>query len=170
MHLLFLVPLTTGLVSGYLFKNAVDEMAYLTGVITIVSLFLSLVLAPWQLQLLLLVLVIISTRKFLLLNQSQAEFAETQSQFLSNNSTNPQPALLESELGKQEMTSKYRGVSYKPPMTTAITTAQTERELIGKYRGTSWNRAIKQGSKLQANAKLKYRGARASNHSSVEDK
>ena len=159
MHLLFLVPLTTGLVSGYFFKNAVDEMAYLTGVITIVSLFLSLVLAPWQLQLLLLVLVIFSTRKLLLLNQSPPDLPD-QAQLSTTSAV--------SELNQQETTSKsskYRGISYKP-MAASTTLLETEGELTGKYRGASWKtRNTKQASML-VNPKLKYRGAKARNQAS----
>ncbi len=65
MHLFFLIPLVTSLVAGYIFNNYADEMAYLMGSITVVSIILSLVLAPWQIQLLILMLVIISTKRLL---------------------------------------------------------------------------------------------------------
>ncbi|OCQ94461.1 hypothetical protein BCD64_07200 [Nostoc sp. MBR 210] len=65
MPLVFLIPLFTGLATGYLSKKCSDELAYLTGVFTIISLVVSLVLAPWQIQLLLLVVVFVSTNKFL---------------------------------------------------------------------------------------------------------
>lgn len=65
MHLLFLIPLATSLVAAYIFNNSADEMAYLMGSVTIVSIILSLVLAPWQIQLLILMFVIISTKQLL---------------------------------------------------------------------------------------------------------
>ncbi|MCC5637270.1 hypothetical protein LC593_15655 [Nostoc sp. CHAB 5844] len=65
MPLFFLIPLLAGLATGYLSKKCSDELAYLTGVFTIVSLVVSLVLAPWQIQLLLLVFVVITTNKLL---------------------------------------------------------------------------------------------------------
>jgi uncharacterized membrane protein (Fun14 family) len=71
MALFFLVPLFTGLVTGYLSKKCHDEVAYLIGVFTVISLFISLVLAPWQIQLLLLILVIISTQKLLRNNENK---------------------------------------------------------------------------------------------------
>lgn len=71
MYLPFLIPLTTAIVAGYIFKNSADEMAYLTGLVTLVSLILSLVLAPWQLQLLVLMLVLVSTKRLLLENESK---------------------------------------------------------------------------------------------------
>ena len=61
----FLIPLFTGLVTGYIFKKSNDEIAYIAGVFAAVSLILSLVLAPWQIQFGLLVLVLISTNKLL---------------------------------------------------------------------------------------------------------
>lgn len=69
MHLFFLVPLMTGVVSAYIFNKSAEEMADLSGLVTIVSIILTLILAPWQLQLLVLIAVIISTRRLLLQNE-----------------------------------------------------------------------------------------------------
>jgi uncharacterized membrane protein (Fun14 family) len=71
MPLFFLVPLFTGLVTGYLSKKCHDEVAYLIGVFTTISLFISLVLAPWQIQLILLMLVLISTHRLLRNNENK---------------------------------------------------------------------------------------------------
>lgn len=76
MHLLFLIPLMTSIVAGYIFKNSADELADITDSVTLVSLILSLVLAPWQLQLLVLMLVIISTRRLLLQNESRMQLED----------------------------------------------------------------------------------------------
>jgi hypothetical protein len=65
MSLFFLIPLTISLVTGYIFKNSAADMAELMILATVFSLILSLVLAPWQLQLLVLILVLISTRRVL---------------------------------------------------------------------------------------------------------
>ncbi len=65
MPLFFLVTLFTGLITGYLVRQSNDEIAYIAGVFAIISLVLSLVLAPWQIQFMLLVVVIASTNKFL---------------------------------------------------------------------------------------------------------
>ena len=73
MHLFFLIPLITALLTSYIFKKSSDEMAYLTGIITLVSLILCLVLAPWQLQLLVLGLVLFSTKKLLQQNESRMQ-------------------------------------------------------------------------------------------------
>lgn len=71
MPLFFLVPLFTGLVTGYLSQKCHDEVAYLIGVFTAISLFVSLVLAPWQIQLVLLILVLISTHRLLRNNENK---------------------------------------------------------------------------------------------------
>ena len=65
MCLLFLIPLTITLVAGYIFKDSAADIAELMILTTVFSLILSLVLAPWQLQLLVLILVLISTRRVL---------------------------------------------------------------------------------------------------------
>ncbi|MBE9199725.1 MULTISPECIES: hypothetical protein [unclassified Nodularia (in: cyanobacteria)] len=66
MHLSFLIPLCTGLACGYVSKKCHGEIAYLISLFTILSLILSLVLAPWQFQLVLLIVVLVSTDRFLL--------------------------------------------------------------------------------------------------------
>lgn len=66
MHLVFLIPLTTAILASFIFKDPTDnEIGYLTGLATIVGLILSLVLAPWQLQLLVLIFVTIVTGRLL---------------------------------------------------------------------------------------------------------
>ncbi|MEA5552814.1 hypothetical protein VB713_17870 [Anabaena cylindrica UHCC 0172] len=64
MPLFFLIPICTGLVTGY-FLNQKDEIAYIAGVFTSVSLILSLILAPWQIQLGLLMIVLVGSKKLL---------------------------------------------------------------------------------------------------------
>jgi type IV secretory pathway TrbD component len=65
MPLFFLIPLCTALATGYLFKKSNDEIAYLAGVFTAISLILSLVLAPWQIQFGLLIMVFAITNRLL---------------------------------------------------------------------------------------------------------
>lgn len=65
MPMFFLVPLVAGIATGYISKKCQDEIAYLTGIFTVLSLVLSLVLAPWQIQALLLILVLAGTNKLL---------------------------------------------------------------------------------------------------------
>ncbi|MEM7726938.1 MAG: hypothetical protein AAF208_11295 [Cyanobacteria bacterium P01_A01_bin.45] len=65
MPLLFLIPLCTGLVSGYIFQKSIDEVGYLAGLISAISIVISLIIAPWEIQLVLLILVLIVTKKLL---------------------------------------------------------------------------------------------------------
>ncbi|WP_414527669.1 hypothetical protein [Nodularia chucula] len=65
MHLSFLIPLCTALATGYVSKKCDGEIAYLISLFTVISLILSLILAPWQFQLLLLILVLVGTERFL---------------------------------------------------------------------------------------------------------
>ncbi len=83
MHLLFLIPLTTSLVAGYIFNKSAQEMADLSGSVAVISLILSLVLAPWQFQLLVLILVIISTRKLLRQNEYKMQLKDNKRQQLN---------------------------------------------------------------------------------------
>lgn len=71
MGLFFLIPLCTALATGYLFQKSTDEVAYLAGVFAAISLILSLVLAPWQIQFGLLIVVFMITNKFLQQNGSK---------------------------------------------------------------------------------------------------
>lgn len=72
MVLAFLLPLLTALVSGYLFQKSTDEIGYLAGGVAIISFVISLILAPWEIQLLLLLVVLVSTQK--LLQQNDYKF------------------------------------------------------------------------------------------------
>ena len=64
MILLFLLPLFTALVSGYICKQSTDEIGQLAGVVAALSLIISLVSAPWEIQLLLLLAVLFVSPKF----------------------------------------------------------------------------------------------------------
>lgn len=80
MPLFFLVPLCTALITGYLVKQSNDEIAYIAGVFGFISFIVSLILAPWQIQLLMLVSVFIGTNKLLSKNEYQSpNYTEKQS-------------------------------------------------------------------------------------------
>jgi hypothetical protein len=103
MRLFFLLPLTTCLISGYLCKKSADEMAYLTGTATVVSLILTLVLAPWQIQLLILGMTIFATRKLLLKNASKSE---------SNLTAQSDPGISNENDATAEIRGMYRGAPW----------------------------------------------------------
>ncbi|MEC4814872.1 MAG: hypothetical protein SAK29_16565 [Scytonema sp. PMC 1069.18] len=65
MALFFLIPLLTGLLGGYIFKKSNDEIGSFVGIFAVICLALSLFLAPWQVLLLLLLFVLLATKKLL---------------------------------------------------------------------------------------------------------
>ncbi|WP_088241009.1 hypothetical protein [Calothrix rhizosoleniae] len=73
MPLLFLLPLFTALISGYICKRSTDEIGQLAGVLAALSLVVSLVSAPWEIQLLLLIAVLVITPKLLWKNTYNIE-------------------------------------------------------------------------------------------------
>jgi predicted membrane protein len=74
----FLIPLFTGLITGYFVKKSTDELAYIVGVFAAISLLVSLLLAPWQIQFVLLIFVLISTNKLLHRDEYQQTDARRQ--------------------------------------------------------------------------------------------
>lgn len=166
MRLLFLIPLTTSLVAGYLFKKSADEMAYLTGLITIVSLILSLVLAPWQLQLLILMLVLISTRRLLLQNEYRLELEESKEEKLNYSGVSYKPTSLTGDVRSSPTSSGMalaspdeKNPSVQSSMNPPHSSSRAEDEIGGRYRGNPWRvRDIKKAPVLQPTFNLKYRG------------
>ncbi|NET01504.1 MAG: hypothetical protein F6K61_13200 [Sphaerospermopsis sp. SIO1G1] len=58
MPLFFLIPLLTGLITGYFWNRHNNEVAYIAGIFTAITLILSLMLSSWQIQLGLLIFVL----------------------------------------------------------------------------------------------------------------
>lgn len=81
MTVLFLVPLAIALVSVYIFENSAEEMSYLTAITAIVSLLVTLAIAPWQVQILLLIGALLCSQWLLAQyqrrNQAQEQSLET---------------------------------------------------------------------------------------------
>jgi hypothetical protein len=129
MHWLFLVPLSTGLISAYIAQKSADEIAYLTGAFTILSLVLTLVMAPWQIQILILLLALIAVRQlWLKLN------ANLQLEIKSDE-------IAAAKIVESKTTRKYRGASYEPSALQKQTVEDQNTESIQspkpllKYRG-----------------------------------
>jgi membrane protein implicated in regulation of membrane protease activity len=119
----FLMPLFTGLISGYIFQKSTDEIGYLAGVAAVISFVMSLILAPWEIQFLLLVVVLVSTHKLLQQNESRIKLQSDRDR------------ILVSQQQQIEVPCKYRGANYEPHDTV---TEVTEGEVVGKYRGSPW--------------------------------
>lgn len=108
----FIISLTIVLVCAYICRNSSEGIAALATSILLLSLFLSLLCAPWPIQCLLLLLVLLSNRRYFVLSESLAE----------------------AEDGKKIQLT-YRGVKYEattPPIEVS------QDKIIGKYRGQVW--------------------------------
>lgn len=142
MSLLFLMPVAIFLIAAYVFKNSTDEMAYLAASISLVSLVISLFLAPWQIQLLLLMLV-------LLINTGQRSPSNQQVE----SQTQEKSKLL------------YRGANYELP---PVQQEGTSMEITGKYRGRVWRShdVVNVPSEPQP-FNLKYRGVSVTNQKAL---
>jgi hypothetical protein len=156
MSLLFLIPLATGLVTGYIFKNSAEEMEYLPDLVTAVSLILSLILAPWQLQILVLLLVIISVRRLLQQHEYRMAPKNNTQEKLNELSVTDKATPATDGVAKREKVGKYRGANYE---LTSATAQVPEGEIAGKYRGAPCRIRHHQQVPLQPTFELKYRGA-----------
>jgi membrane protein implicated in regulation of membrane protease activity len=107
----FVFPLFTGLLTGYIFKKCKDEIAYFAGLVAIISLMVSLFLAPWEIQLLLLLGVLVVTQKLLQENEYKLKLQDKSQRKLSDSN---QHKLIASKTQHipQEHTYKYRGTTY----------------------------------------------------------
>ena len=108
----FIISLAIVLVCAYICRNSSDEIATLATSILLLSLLLSLLCAPWPIQCLLLMLVLLSNRRYFVRSESIAE----------------------SQDGKKIQLT-YRGVKYEattPPIEVS------QNKITGKYRGQVW--------------------------------
>jgi predicted membrane protein len=134
MTLLFVIPIFTGLVAGYIFKKSTDEIGQIIGVVAAISLALGLILAPWQVQLLLLIVVFVSTKKLLQQNEYKLKSQEKDQEQL-NNHQNQELISSQAQKIETEAILKYRGSNYQAP---DVNVEIQDREVVGRYRGIPW--------------------------------
>ncbi|MGA9381474.1 MAG: DUF4278 domain-containing protein [Phormidium sp.] len=135
MNFTFMVPLTIVLVATYFLKKSSDEIVYLCGIIAAIGLLLSLILAPWQIQLFLLVIAGLWTIKLGQANQTVKIEQE-----------NKLPLL-------------YRGNNYEHNSSNSNNIEVAETDLAGKYRGQVWKNDRSEAAKIPQTFHLTYRGA-----------
>lgn len=138
MNFTFMIPLTIFIVATYFLKKSSDEIVYLCGIIAIIGLVLSLILAPWQIQLFLLVIAGLSTIKLSQPNQTVVEIEPEN-----------KPPLL------------YRGNNYEHNSANQNNLEVAETELARKYRGQVWQNHPSETAKSEITQTfhLRYRGA-----------
>ncbi|MBD2542944.1 DUF4278 domain-containing protein [Planktothricoides raciborskii] len=140
----FIIPLGLALVVYYILKHATDEIAYIATAILVVSLIVSLVIAPWQFQFLLLLLVLLSNIRI---------WQKTED--------------LEDDLSPADpkINMSYRGINYEVQPKNAIAANEEVKKaemIIGKYRGQVLKTHSPQHTQVQSettrNFEIQYRG------------
>jgi phosphate/sulfate permease len=111
MALFFLIPLFTGLIGGYIFKKCTDEIGHFIGIFAVVCIVLSLVLAPWQILLLLLIFTLVTTKKLLQQNEYKMNHVDEEQEKLDS-SDNQEQVLSKPKNSNLEMIRRYRGAIY----------------------------------------------------------
>jgi predicted membrane protein len=143
MSWFFLAPLAIALAVTYIFKNSANEAAYLAISIAAVCLTVSLFLAPWQIKALLLIMVILASRKLLA------------SILPVDDEENKNIQLL------------YRGINYEViPSPKEKTFEASELKITGKYRGQVWQNH-KPNNTVTVTAGIKYRGVPINSSQSI---
>jgi membrane protein implicated in regulation of membrane protease activity len=137
MSYLFLLPLLTAAIAAYFCQRSSDEIAYLTSVATVISLVLSLILAPWQIQLLILLTVVVIVTLLWQGREQKESVAvlttETVAEKKYRGATHIEPTPAEASLTEHE--GKYRGADVK--ITNNPSIAPPIRPSSLKYRGAS---------------------------------
>lgn len=143
MRLVFLAPLLTGLLSIYICRKSQDELAYLTGAIAGVTLLASLMLAPWQVQLFLLILGS-STIGYIWKQRETDNTIEVQ-QFQATVSA------------KAKLMKEQKPASVLSSSITLEPSAEIDKRKLRKYRGVVMEEIASKPAPKPSN--LKYRGA-----------
>jgi membrane protein implicated in regulation of membrane protease activity len=160
MRLVFLIPLTLSLVTGYVYQKSADEMAYLSGVITALLLILSLILAPWQIQIVILIVAIFMAGRFWRSLESGVKSEEPKEVLTSNSGIDDKSMTAVASIPENQKMQKYRGASYESA--SSLVNA-TEGEIVGKYRGAPLRASSQPVLTVRPKPQLKYRGASISN-------
>lgn len=171
MRLFFLIPVATGILSSYISFNSKDDISYIFGVVAGLSLVLSLILAPWEIQLLILLLVLINLRQFLvkkdsLDNQNLGNQTLNNLNFHSPTNSSPQnlvsvnnnvnnlteTTIIKPQESKPNQILKYRGVEILPHQNLSSLEVIENQELGNQKDLPSTD------LKLKKKTQIKYRG------------
>lgn len=132
--MLFLIPLAIAFIAFFVFIRSSDEICYLFGTVSLASFLITLIIAPWQVQALVLVLGLVGVGQLIRQFQIQDElFAQHQADSAS------EPNLREEGLHHLAATDHaiatriYRGIPYEAPAAEEMPAPQCHVSL--KYRG-----------------------------------
>ena len=141
----FLVPLGIGLIVGYKSLGSNHDIAHLVAVFAVINLLISLLLAPWEIQIILLGVVAIAVRLLWVKFDNQTDSAQSTS--LQENQTSPlhyrgigyqSSGASESQEPPGPVAKCYRGINYQSPKPCAPVAQDLPKKVI-KYRGTEVN-------------------------------
>ena len=158
MHLFFLLPLTTGIIALYISRTSAGKIVPVADLVAVFSLLVSLVSAPWEVQLLILAIAIGGTRFRL-----RPPASKGQPEAEQGSTVDTAIKAVPDRGDGLDSTTKYRGVSYTPVTTDPASVAAATEDggaIAGKYRGTAWSTSpsAKPNTNLQSTFALKYRG------------
>ncbi|HEY9810295.1 MAG TPA: DUF4278 domain-containing protein [Halomicronema sp.] len=170
MDFSFLWPLVFAGVVFYVLKHSADEIAYISVAIFLVCLLVSLMIAPWQVQFLLLVLVLLGTQRLSQSGDGEVDDGgeikdfsvglKKLSKVVDGVGVNNFGAKKDAPVSGDEVLHEhlsYRGVDYDVDVPVV---KETEREITGLYRGQVWSSQEVESSNLpQPSLEIKYRGA-----------
>lgn len=141
MEFSFLVPLGIGLIVGYKSLGSNHDIAHLVAIFAVINLLVSLLLAPWEIQILLLFVVAIAVRLWWVKFDGQNEGDPLRG--LDKNKNSPlqyrgigyqPPQVTESPETQEPVVKCYRGINYQSPTPAAPTVEEPPQKVI-KYRG-----------------------------------
>ena len=133
MQLFFLISLATGTTASYLTKHTSNEISYFMGTLALISLLLSLILAPWQIKLIILIIVIVSMIR-VWQHIGIGEEPEIQSEDLDK-FQDRQDNQQQNQVLSEELTGMYRGHPYHITHSEQNQISKTDYKL--KYRGVN---------------------------------
>ncbi len=150
MTVLFLVPLAIALISVYIYENSAEEMSYLTAITAIVSLFVTLAIAPWQVQILLLLVALLSSQwllsQYQRRNQAQEQTLASPGKTVETATETPAKLI-------------YRGQSYDySPDKVTGTNVETQISQPAKliYRGQTYDYSPAKVTEVAGKINIKY--------------
>lgn len=141
-HWLFIIPLGMGLASGFYTLRSSDEVNNsLIGALSLLCLLISLLIAPWELQLLIAILVMGAARYYWL--QIDRKNDKTQASQPSKLDAAPPSTTAKEESGAVR---NYRGIAYEKdssskPAQDSTSAVRTESPAPRTYRGIAYDSA-----------------------------
>ncbi|MFM1841485.1 MAG: hypothetical protein RLZZ490_216 [Cyanobacteriota bacterium] len=142
MEFSFLVPLGIGLIVGYKSLGSNHDIAHLVAVFAVINLLVSLLLAPWEIQIILLGVGAIAVRLLWVKFDHQTDAAqsgnlqENQASKLQYRGISYQSCgAIESPEQTEQAVKCYRGINYQSPKPSSEVAQAIPKKVI-KYRGT----------------------------------